>query len=101
MYGAALPLVRIGIAMYWLQPSTKGATDYLVTIGTPLHANVTGDSAYVVAPASMAFKVHDEQITQSGAIFTVAFRKYEGGWRITSWAWAKGTPIIQGTPSAR
>ena len=51
----------------------EGATDYLVTIGTPLHANVTGDSAYVVVPATMTFKAHGKQITQSGAIFTIAF----------------------------
>ena len=29
--------------------------------------------------------------TQSGAVFTVALRKVAAGWRITSWAWAKGT----------
>ncbi len=69
----------------------EGATDYLVAIGTPLHANVTGDSAYVVGPATMTFKVHGKQITQSGAIFTTALRKLEDGWRITAWAWAKGT----------
>src|SRR5215472_7572364 len=34
-----------------------GASDYLVTIGEPLHNNITGDSAYVVVPATMAFKV--------------------------------------------
>ena len=33
------------------------ATDYFVTLGEPLHANVTGDSAYVVLPASIKFKV--------------------------------------------
>lgn len=70
----------------------EGATDYSVTIGTPLHANVTGDSAYVVVPASMTFKVHGKQVTQSGATFTVALRGHEDGWRISAWAWAKGTP---------
>ncbi len=71
----------------------EGATDYLVTIGTPLHANVTGDSAYAVVPASMTFKLRGKQITQSGAIFTTAFRKLEDGWRITAWAWAKGAAV--------
>ena len=71
----------------------EGATDYSVTIGTPLHANVTGDSAYVVVPATMTFKVHGKQITQSGAIFTAALRKHEDGWRIAAWAWAKGIPV--------
>jgi hypothetical protein len=69
-----------------------GASDYLVTIGEPLHNNITGDSAYVVVPATMAFKVHGKQVTQSGAIFTVALRKFADGWRIAAWAWAKGCP---------
>jgi hypothetical protein len=34
----------------------------------------------------------DKQITQSGAIFTVALRKVNEEWRIAAWAWAKGTP---------
>ena len=46
-----------------------GASDYSVMVGEPLHNNVTGDSAYVVLPATMTFKPGDKQITQSGAIF--------------------------------
>jgi hypothetical protein len=61
-----------------------GASDYFVTVGEPLHNDVTGDSAYIVVPATMTFK--------SGAIFTVALRKLPEGWRIAAWAWAKGTP---------
>jgi len=67
-----------------------GASDYFVTLGEPLHNSVTGDSAYVVVPATMAFKVHGKQVKQTGAIFTVALRKSAEGWRITSWAWSKG-----------
>ena len=69
-----------------------GASDYFITLGEPLHNNVTGDSAYVVVPATMTFKVRGEQVTQSGAVFTVALRKLAEGWRIAAWAWAKGTP---------
>ncbi len=69
-----------------------GATDYFVTLGEPLHNNVTGDSAYVVVPATMTFKVRGKQVAQSGAVFTVALRKLTEGWRIAAWAWAKGTP---------
>jgi ketosteroid isomerase-like protein len=68
-----------------------GASDYLVTLGEPLDNNTTGDSAYVVVPATMTFKVRGQQVTQSGAIFTVALRKLAEGWRITAWAWTKGT----------
>ena len=69
-----------------------GASDYFITLGKPLHNNVTGDSAYVVVPATMTFKVRGKQVTQSGAVFTVALRKLAEGWRIAAWAWAKGTP---------
>lgn len=71
----------------------EGVTGYFVTVGEPLHANVAGDNAYVVLPASMTFKVHGQQVTQSGAIFTSALRKLADGWRITAWAWAKGTSL--------
>jgi len=38
----------------------------------------------------MTFKVHGKQVTQIGAMFTVALRKLDEGWRIAAWAWAKG-----------
>ena len=34
-----------------------GAKEYQVTLGKPLHANVTGDAAHVVVPATMTFKL--------------------------------------------
>jgi hypothetical protein len=67
-----------------------GALDYSVTLGEPLHNNATGDSAYVVVPATMTFKVRGQRVTQTGAIFTVALRKSAEGWRISAWAWTKG-----------
>jgi ketosteroid isomerase-like protein len=67
-----------------------GASGYLVTLSTPLHANVTGDSAYVVAPATMSFDLRCDRVTQTGAVFTVALRKSNAVWKIAAWAWAKG-----------
>ena len=67
-----------------------GVSDYHVTLGAPLHADVTGDAAYVVSPATMTFKLKGKQVTQSGAIFTMALRKVADDWRIAAWAWAKG-----------
>ncbi|HKP29972.1 MAG TPA: nuclear transport factor 2 family protein [Gemmatimonadales bacterium] len=67
-----------------------GASGYMVTIGEPLHHDVTGDSAYVVVPATMTFDLKGAKVTQSDAVFTVALRKVENGWRIAAWAWAKG-----------
>lgn len=67
-----------------------GASGYVVTLGEPKHFDVTGDSAYVVLPASMTFKLRGTQVRQTGALFTVALRNLPEGWRIASWAWAKG-----------
>jgi hypothetical protein len=49
-----------------------------VTLDKPLHANVTGDGAYVVSPAP-TFKVNGKQVTQTGATFTTALRKLPAG----------------------
>ncbi len=68
----------------------EGAADYFITLEKPSHVDVTGESAYVVTPATMTFKLHSQVITQSGATFTVALRKSAEGWRIRAWAWAKG-----------
>ena len=73
-----------------VESQQKDATDFFVELGQPLHANVTGDSAYAVFPATMRFRHSDKQVTQSGAIYTVALRKSDDGWRIAAWAWAKG-----------
>ena len=72
-----------------------GAGDYFVELGEAKHVNITGDSAYVVVPTTMTFKVHGKPITQTGAFFTVALRKLDDGWRIAAWAWAKGTAQAQ------
>lgn len=70
-----------------------GASGYLVSVGEPLHNNVTGNSAYVVLPATMSFDLKGAKVTQSGAVFTVALRKTAEGWRVAAWAWAKGHSI--------
>jgi ketosteroid isomerase-like protein len=74
-----------------LEGEQHGASGYLVTLGVPLHNDVTGDSAYVVIPATMKFEVRGQKVTQTGAVYTVALRKLAEGWRIAAWAWAKGT----------
>src|SRR5512132_2025529 len=40
-----------------------GASGYFVTLDEPLHEDVTGDSAYVVVPATMRFNVGDKNVT--------------------------------------
>jgi hypothetical protein len=68
-----------------------GASDYFVTLGEPLHNSTSGDSAYMVVPVTMMFKVQGKQVKQTGAIFRVGLRKLAEGWGITAWAWAKRT----------
>jgi ketosteroid isomerase-like protein len=68
-----------------------GAKDYVVTIGAPSHNDVTGDHAYLALPATMRFALNGRQVTQTDAHFTVALRRLDDEWRITAWAWTKGT----------
>jgi ketosteroid isomerase-like protein len=74
-----------------IEGEQHGASGYVVAVGEPLHNNITGENAYVVLPASMTFNLKGKEITQTGALFTVALRKLADGWRIAAWAWAKGT----------
>ena len=67
-----------------------GASGYHITFGEPRHVDITGDYAYVVVPATMTFNLQGEQVTQTGAVFTVALRKVGAEWRLAAWAWAKG-----------
>jgi ketosteroid isomerase-like protein len=67
-----------------------GASGYAVTTGEPVHNQTSGDSAYVVVPATMTFDLHGKRMTQTGSFFTVALCKVDGQWRIAAWAWTKG-----------
>jgi len=77
-----------------VEGARHGASDYFVALGTPLHADVAGDSAYAVFPATMMFSLHDKKVKQTGAVFTTALSHSADGWRIAAWAWAKGQPSI-------
>ena len=68
-----------------------GASGYRITLDEPRHVDVTGDYGYVVVPTTMSFTLQGKQIAQTGSVFTVALRKVDADWRLTAWAWAKGT----------
>src|SRR5215217_5676604 len=74
-----------------IEGEEHGASGYFVTLGDPLHNNVTNDSAFVVVPATMAFEFKGIKVKQTGALFTVPLQKRANGWRVAAWAWAKGT----------
>ncbi|WP_101950740.1 nuclear transport factor 2 family protein [Mycobacterium sp. 3519A] len=73
-----------------IEGQSHDASDYFVTLGDPLHENITADSAYVAVPATMTFTAKGNRITQTGAFFTVALHQRSDGWRIAAWAWTKG-----------
>src|SRR5262245_49762566 len=73
-----------------IEGEQHGALGYAVSLDQPRHVNVTGDNAYVVVPASMTFQLKGRQVIQTGATLIVALCKLADGWRIASWAWAKG-----------
>lgn len=69
-----------------------GASGYNIALGEPRHVDVTGDYGYVVVPVAMTFILRGKRVRQTGAVWTVALRRLGTEWRLTAWAWAKGTP---------
>jgi ketosteroid isomerase-like protein len=66
----------------------EGDTNAMVTLGNPGHVDVSGDVAYVVVPATYAYKQHGKPVAQNGAVWTLVLKKSAAGWRIAAWAWA-------------
>ncbi|HKD85474.1 MAG TPA: nuclear transport factor 2 family protein [Terriglobales bacterium] len=73
---------------YETDSKKNGVTDAVVTLGKPRHVDVTGDVAYVVVPASYAYKQHGKAMKEVGSTLTIVLKKGSAGWLITSWAWA-------------
>ena len=80
---------------WWRDASAEaehaGASGLHIGLGEPGHVDVTGDYGYVVVPVTFSYNLPDKQMNQTGAVFTVALRDVGGEWRLTAWAWAKGT----------
>ncbi|WP_111511182.1 YybH family protein [Mycobacterium kyogaense] len=68
-----------------------GASDYAVTVGEPLHNDVSDDTAYLVFPATLGSRLNGSPMMQTGALFTLALRRRADSWLISAWAWSKGT----------
>jgi ketosteroid isomerase-like protein len=62
-------------------------TDGVVTLGKPLHIDVTGDRAYIVVPTVFKFKMKGKPTNDRGQL-TIALQKTGTAWRMTGWAWA-------------
>jgi hypothetical protein len=76
-------------ADYAANAKSHGIADGIVTLGKPWHVSVTGNRAYVVVPATYAYKEHGKPVTERDSVFTVALLKFAAGWRITGWAWSR------------
>lgn len=68
----------------------SGWADPNVKLGATKHADVAGDRAYVVVPATFTLKENGKPVTENGSSLTVALHRTAAGWRITGWSWTKG-----------
>jgi ketosteroid isomerase-like protein len=74
---------------YGADAKKNGITDGVVTLGAPLHVDVTAERAYVVVPANYKFKHNGKAVQETGSTLTIALQKSGDAWRMTGWAWAK------------
>ncbi len=58
-----------------------------VALGKSTQSFVDGDHAYVVMPATFAFKIGDKHQVEKGAKITAALTKGTDGWAVTAWTW--------------
>jgi hypothetical protein len=68
----------------------SGITDGDATLGKAWTVDVTGDRAYFVTPMTYTYKQNGKSVKET-ATFSVALKRTEAGWRITSWAYSKQT----------
>ena len=69
--------------------SKKNAiTDPSITLEKPVTSSVEGDHAYLVFPATYAFKQNGKPMREAGSIMTFTLQKTAAGWRIAAWSWS-------------
>jgi len=66
-----------------------GDTDPFVKLGKPKHVDINDDHAYVVIPASFAYKEHGKKMIEKGSTMTFALAKLNGTWKIAAWSWTR------------
>jgi hypothetical protein len=72
--------------------ASRGVLGGVVQFNEPSTADVNGDHAYVVAPSVITFKTKDGQLKNAGT-FTFTLVKGADGWKIQSWAYARGAAL--------
>lgn len=69
---------------------TNDITHTVAILRKPRHIDITADRAYVIAPATLEYKMKGKRVMESGAIFTAALERGPSGWRITGWTYSEG-----------
>jgi hypothetical protein len=64
----------------------NGVTDGYVTLGKPLHDDVSGSVAYAVFPATYSWKLKGKPMSEN-SLLTVVLRKGSNGWHAVAWSW--------------
>jgi ketosteroid isomerase-like protein len=77
------------ISDFDIDAKKNGITDPVVTAHDPWHVDITADRAYVVMPVNYTLKQKGKPVTEVGSVITLTLQKFQSGWRITGWAWAK------------
>jgi len=81
--------LKTWLADYDTNAKKEGITAGIVTLAAPRCVDISGDRAYVVAPADYYFSQQGKPVQEIGATFTFALHKVAAGWRITGWSWSK------------
>ena len=70
----------------WAKQNT--VTNATVLVGRPLHVDITGDRAYVVAEANFTYKQNGKRKALRGSAWTLVMQKTGADWHILGWSWA-------------
>lgn len=73
-------------ASYAKDAKAKGITDPAVSIGAPTREEITGATAYVIAPAVYTFRQKGVAM-RAVAQMTFTLVQTDAGWKIASWTW--------------
>jgi hypothetical protein len=62
-----------------------GETHVRVTLGKPVHNDITEDRGYIVVPLVFNYIQGGKPIVDTGSLMTVALKKDRGAWRMLGW----------------
>lgn len=76
---------------YMTMAKAQGITGGRLDYGTPIAADATANSAYVVLPTSYRFVQNGKKMASSGSM-TFVMKREGKDWKIASWTYSGGTP---------